>query len=804
MSAPRADPVPLRVLILEDRATDAELLVHELRRHGFDPEWWRVETKQDYLAHLDHTLDLILADYAVPGFGALQALRLLRQRDLNVPFIIVSGTIDEETAVSAMREGASDYLLKDRLGRLGVTVARALDDRRLRAHRRRIEEDLRQSERNLAEAQRIAHIGSWEMDFATNGTRRSEEVDRTLGVEPGAFDGSYEAFLAFVHPDDRPLVAKANRAASADGTPYDLTHRIVRPDGTVRIVHDLGEVVRNETGTPVGIIGTIQDITERATAEAERNRLLSAIEQAADPIWTTDLDGTITYVNPSFARLYGYRADELLGQNPRVLKSHRHDPAFFADLWATIGSGRTWSGSFINRRRDGTLSEVESVISPIRNATGRLTGYIQTDRDVTRERELETALERNARERQTIEAALERIDPAGTLEEIAGAACAEILRLEGIDSAWVIGLGADHGRILAAAGRIGLVLAAGTPLPDTRARYLRERASGGPWAEAWRTQPEDGAYDELLSTTGLHTAVYAPLKSPHGVVGVIAFAAHDPANAERIIERLPALATFGAIVGALVSSGLETRHRDDTARGSVQAILDAGAFAPFFQPIVDLHDGAVVGFEALSRFADGTQPDIVFGLAAQSGLGIDLETATLAAAVAAAVVLPPEAYLSLNVSPELVHAGPLGPLLAGTTRPIVLEITEHVVIDDYAALRSELVALGPRFGLAVDDAGAGYASFRHILELAPATVKLDIGLIRGIDGDPARQALLAGMAYFAMKRKLGLVAEGIETVEELETLRRLAIHFGQGYLLGRPQDGRDPGPWPTKVAVGRG
>ncbi len=171
------------------------------------------------------------------------------------------------------------------------------------------------------------------------------------------------------------------------------------------------------------------------------------------------------------------------------------------------------------------------------------------------------------------------------------------------------------------------------------------------------------------------------------------------------------------------------------------------------------------------------------------------------AAIAAAAVLPPEAYLSLNVSPELVHAGSLGSLLAGFERAIFLEITEHVVIDDYPALRTELAALGPTVRLAVDDAGAGYASFRHILELAPHKVKLDIGLIRGIDQDPARQALLAGMAYFAVKRRIGLVAEGIETPAELRTLRSLAIPYGQGYLLGRPQDGRGPGPWLTEIDV---
>src|SRR6185369_14188681 len=112
---------------------------------------------------------------------------------------------------------------------------------------------------------------------------------------------------------------------------------------------------------------------------------------------------------------------------------------------------------------------------------------------------------------------------------------------------------------------------------------------------------------------------------------------------------------------------------------------------------------------------------------------------------------------------------------------------EHVAISDYVVLRRSLIGLGTRVRLAVDDAGAGFASFRHILELAPDFVKLDMGLVRDIDSDPARQALAAGMVFFAAERNLLLIAEGIETREELQTLRHLGVQLGQGYLLGRPK-----------------
>jgi len=121
---------PLRILILEDQPADVEMMVHELRRAGFDPDWRRVETEPEYLAHLEPTLDLILADNNLPQHDAMRALRFLQGRGLDIPFIVVTGSISEEVAVECMKEGAADYLLKDRLARLGPAVAQALENTR--------------------------------------------------------------------------------------------------------------------------------------------------------------------------------------------------------------------------------------------------------------------------------------------------------------------------------------------------------------------------------------------------------------------------------------------------------------------------------------------------------------------------------------------------------------------------------------------------------------------------------------------------------------------------------------------------
>ena len=145
-AAPKHMDNTTRLLILEDRFEDAELIVNELRRCGLSPVWERVETEEDFLEHLDPPPDIILADYTLPRMDAPRALEALGERGLDIPFIVVSGTIGEDAAVAMMRRGAADYLLKDRMVRLGPAVKRALGESRLRQEKRKAEEELRASE----------------------------------------------------------------------------------------------------------------------------------------------------------------------------------------------------------------------------------------------------------------------------------------------------------------------------------------------------------------------------------------------------------------------------------------------------------------------------------------------------------------------------------------------------------------------------------------------------------------------------------------------------------------------------------
>lgn len=228
-------------------------------------------------------------------------------------------------------------------------------------------------------------------------------------------------------------------------------------------------------------------------------------------------------------------------------------------------------------------------------------------------------------------------------------------------------------------------------------------------------------------------------------------------------------------------------RRRAEALDRIESTIETRAFGPVYQPIVDLSTGAAVGYEALTRFIDGCRPDLMFATALECGLGIKLETATLAAALDGARRLPPQTWLSLNVSPPLLaDVETLGATLGLRARPLVLEITEHETIEAYGPLREAMLRLGPDVRLAVDDAGAGVANFHHLVELRPDFVKIDVSLVRGVDTDPSRQAVVAGILHFAAAAHCQVIAEGIETEAELATVTELGVTLGQGYLLGRP------------------
>jgi EAL domain-containing protein (putative c-di-GMP-specific phosphodiesterase class I) len=341
---------------------------------------------------------------------------------------------------------------------------------------------------------------------------------------------------------------------------------------------------------------------------------------------------------------------------------------------------------------------------------------------------------------------------------------------------------------IAAAGTSAWNLRIGEPAPRSLARYLATRAAIGAWIERGDIVGIDvdrGAPDALLLAD---PAACAPLGKLGEPLGLLVLGAEPGASIADVDDTLAAAIDFASMATKLLHADLEARRRNQAERSGVAETLLSHAYVSCFQPIRSLDDDVIVGFEALTRFADSTPPAWRFAEAQRVGLGIELEEATILSALAGAVQLPARRWVSVNASPALVlgATGALTEALRTADRNIVVELTEHDPVEDYDLLRSALNRLGADVLLSVDDAGSGFASLRHVLILEPDFIKLDQSWVRGIDSDRARQALVAGLQSFAAKTDCRLIAEGIETEAERRTLVDLDVPLGQGFLLGVP------------------
>ncbi|MEO7369921.1 MAG: EAL domain-containing protein [Ilumatobacteraceae bacterium] len=233
-----------------------------------------------------------------------------------------------------------------------------------------------------------------------------------------------------------------------------------------------------------------------------------------------------------------------------------------------------------------------------------------------------------------------------------------------------------------------------------------------------------------------------------------------------------------------------TATRIDTRRRIQRVLDDPSMLSIVFQPVVDLFTGDVIAVEALARFnvVPAQPPNVWFDDAHRAGLGVELEMFAISQALGHRSLLPDEVTLTINAGPETI----VGPhlrraLMDAAPQRIVVELTEHTSFDHYPGLQAALFALR-REGIrvAVDDAGSGYSSLTHILQLAPDFIKLDREMIRGIDIDPVRRALVTSLVAFAGDTGAEIVAEGLETIDELDAVRRLGVRYAQGYYLGRP------------------
>jgi PAS domain S-box-containing protein len=384
----------LRILYLEDDPRDADLVQETLASDGIASEIVRVETEAEFITSLKSGgFDLILADYTLPTFDGISALKIVRKNWPQVPFIFVSGTLGEEVAIEALKIGATDYVFKTRLLRIVPSVQRALREADERTGLTHAEEALRRSEAYLAEAQRLSRTGSFGWDVSSGEIYWSRETFRIFEYDP-ATKVTVEHVAQRTHPEDQETLRGFLEQVSRDRKEWDFEHRLLMPDGSVKFVRAVGRPSVDEAGR-FEFVGAVTDVTERKRSEEDMRKLASLVENGTDFIGMASLEGEVLFLNAAAQALVGLAGDEQVRQTKILDYIAEQDLARFENevLPAVFKDGR-WEGEthFKHFQTGESIAMWQHVFFVTEEGTGRRLALATICRDLTERKRGETLL----------------------------------------------------------------------------------------------------------------------------------------------------------------------------------------------------------------------------------------------------------------------------------------------------------------------------------------------------------------------------------------------------------------------------
>jgi PAS domain S-box-containing protein len=374
----------VRILLLEDVDSDAELTQRELKKTGFMLDTRRVVAEEDFRKALfDFKPDLVLLDYMLPTFNGMQALQIVKETYPNLPCILVSGHAGEDLVVEFLRNGATDYVLKQRIERLVPVVRRAIMEVRDRSDLESSQMLLKESRERLRQILENIEEFFFLYDPLEGETLyMSPSFSKIWQIPTATLYSNPDAWFEIILTEDTPKITESLKKIIA-GSRISIDFRIKRLDGSIRWIRVAGTPIKDTNGKVTRMAGGGRDITEQRELQDEAEKLSNIVREGSESVLLTDTKGTIIYVNPAWERMTGWSAQEVVGKmTPSILKSGKHDDAFYSRLWKMLQNGETFRSGVINKRKDGALYDVESVIMPIKLPTGENV-YADMSRDMS-------------------------------------------------------------------------------------------------------------------------------------------------------------------------------------------------------------------------------------------------------------------------------------------------------------------------------------------------------------------------------------------------------------------------------------
>lgn len=669
-------------------------------------------------------------------------------------------------------------------------------------------QELNKNEHCLSEGQRIAHFGTWDLNIMDNVLTWSDEIYRIFGLEPQQFDATYEAFLKLVHPDDRENVDRAYTQSMINRTPYDISHRLLLADGSVKHVNERCDTLYDASGNAVRSLGIVRDITEQKTNEEKLRQSAVAVNSTTDAIAVIDSSNRIIEVNRAYSEITGYAREEALGKTTALLQSGKHPDHFYALQKDVLLSKGFWQGEVWKRRKNGELFPSWSSITTVRDESQEIINYISVFSDLSpiqhsQEKlnflnhhdpltalpnrilfsdRLDHALSRAQRENKKLAIIFIDLDRFKKINDTLGHPLGDIILQQAAqrikknirDEDTVARLGGDEFVVImeeihqaqdVVALAKKLLAAFNTPF-SVKEHELHLSISMG-----ISLYPSDAQDSETLIRNA-DTAMYR--------------AKEEGRNDFQFYTTSLTLAAFERLT-------LETE---------LHHALEENELVLHYQAQYSLQTERVTNVEALIRWNHPEfgliLPDKFIPFAEESGLILLIGKWVLETACAQMQGWLERGHalerVSVNVSGVQFQRGDIvetiSQILVKTGLPasrLEIEITESAIMhrmDHVISILDELARMG--VNISIDDFGTGYSSLSYLKRLPIHRLKIDKSFVRDIPGDLNDVAITRAINAIGQSLQIGVIAEGVETEAQRAFLKTLGCNEAQGYLYSRP------------------
>ncbi len=667
--------------------------------------------------------------------------------------------------------------------------------------------DMRKTEESLNKAQSLSHTGSWEWDIPSGKVVWSDEHYRIFGLEPQKTEATYELFMKYVHPDDAGFVVKSIEDAFSGKKKYEVEHRVIKEGGERRVCRGQGEVQFGDDGKPRKMVGTIQDITDMRKSEDSLKLARTIFESAHEGVVICGADVNIESVNPAFTKITGYAEEEVIGKNPSFLQSDRHSAEFYKAMWAEIEKTGYWSGEIWNRRKNGEAYPELLSITAEKNSCGGVEHYIAVFTDLTGAAGRDDS--RYKENYDPLTGLPNRILFADRLNQ----SIAHTERSGGILSLIILGLDG----FVKVNNRFGY--AAGDKVLQEASKRIMRSARDVDTVSRFGSD-EFGLILGDIKNSGvaakMGSKIMESFSEPFKIGGEdifltisvgIALYPNDGRVGQSVIKNCDIAMQRAKELGGdrcqlFTSEMNEKAMKRLTLEKELRLALRREELLPFFQPKVSIGTGKMIGMEALARW-DHPEKGLVspaefIPIAEETGLIVPMGEHILRESCRINKVFQDAGYppmmVAVNLSPKQFTESNIVMMVESVLEEtnlspeyLEMEITESMVMEDVENAIATLKKLNEMgITLSIDDFGTGYSSLGYLKRFPIDALKIDMIFIRDMTVSSDDAEIVSAIISMAKSLNLKVIAEGVETKEQLELLREYGCDQIQGYYYSKP------------------